>query len=234
MALELSQGGQLQIHGKPMKSSAGGRKGKTSHFVNTFGKKSLAPTQAFSSGQVIYPGARQADSEELNVLIGKLKEKLTVAGIVATTNMRVRGAHSKERRVHVEYYPDPGEKGAVFMRLIPATVGDEAAFAIEMQSVERSVSTMEVATMLQYSRPYAAKLCDSGVFGPVERSEGGHRRVSFDRVLAYQQERQEMSNALDVMAELTTGPQQRDAELANAQRAATGKRWVKTKAASAK
>ncbi len=79
--------------------------------------------------------------------------------------------------------------------------------------------------------PYAAKLCDSKVFGHVDVSQGGHRRVALSRVRAYIAERKAMSTALDEMAELTRDAQAHDAAKAAGLREASGKVWVKTKAA---
>ncbi len=174
--------------------------------------------------------------EELDTLVSRLQTKLLDAGIANRTKMRFRPPQGKEKRYNVEFFPDPGHKGVVFLRLAPASAvdDDEDASEVNAPEPERTVTTTEVAELLQYSRPYAAKLCDSGVFGPVERSQGGHRRVSFDRVLAYKQERREMSTALDEMADLTQDARQVDASQAVATRQASGKVWVKKKAATTK
>jgi excisionase family DNA binding protein len=47
------------------------------------------------------------------------------------------------------------------------------------------LTTAEVATRLEVSRPYVAMLCDAGKLGNVIKTEGGHRRVAQSAVSAY-------------------------------------------------
>jgi excisionase family DNA binding protein len=172
---------------------------------------------------------------ELDFLMQRLKAKLLDVGIVSTAKVRLRPARGPERRLNVEFYPDPAEQGVVFLRLSPA--GPKEGIDKPMvagAAVEQLVTPQEVAEMLGVSRPYAAKLCDSKVFGHVDVSRGGHRKVALSRVRDYIAAREAMSTALDEMAELTRGAQAHDAEKAARLREASGRVWVKTKAAGAK
>lgn len=170
--------------------------------------------------------------EELGFLMQRLKAKLHDVGVVSSAKVRLRPPHQPERRLNVEFYPDPADKGVVFLRLSPA--GPDEGIDMPMVAgtpVEQLVTPQEVAEMLGVSRPYAAKLCDSKVFGHVDVSQGGHRKVALSRVRAYVAERKAMSTALDEMAELTRDAQAHDAAKAAGLREASGKVWVKTKAA---
>ena len=172
---------------------------------------------------------------DLDFLMKRLKAKLYEVGIVSTAKVRLRPAHEPERRLNVEFYPDPAEKGVVFLRLSPAGPDDGIDMPMVAGApVEQLVTPQEVAEMLGVSRPYAAKLCDSKVFGHVDVSQGGHRKVALSRVQTYIAERKAMSTALDEMAELTRGVQAHDAAKAAGLRKASGKVWVKTKAAGTK
>ena len=172
---------------------------------------------------------------ELDFLMQRLKAKLHDVGVVSSAKVRLRPAHQPERRLNVEFYPDPSDKGVVFLRLSPA--GPDEGIDMPMVAgapVEQLVTPQEVAEMLGVSRPYAAKLCDSKVFGHVDVSQGGHRKVVLSRVRAYVAERKAVSTALDEMAELTRRAQAHDAAKAAGLRKASGKVWVKTKAAGTK
>lgn len=172
---------------------------------------------------------------ELDILMQRLRAKLHDVGVVSTAKVRLRPAHEPERRLNVEFYPDPTEKGVVFLRLSPAGPDE----GIDMPMVvgtpfEQLVTPQEVAEMLGVSRPYAVKLCDSKVFGHVDVSQGGHRKVALSQVRAYIAKREAMSTALDEIAEITRDAQARDAAKAAELRKASGKVWVKTKAAGTK
>lgn len=196
---------------------------------------------------VILAPERQADNQmtgsakspdqqgDLDFLMQRLKAKLHDVGVISTAKVRLRPAHEPERRLNVEFYPDPAEKGVVFLRLSPAGPGEGIDIPMVAGApVEQLVTPQEVAEMLGVSRPYAAKLCDSKVFGHVDVSQGGHRKVALSRVQAYIAERKAMSTALDEMAELTRGAQAHDDAEAAGLRKASGKVWVKTKAAGTK
>lgn len=195
----------------------------------------IVAAEPYANFQVTGRATSPAQDEELDFLIQRLKAKLHDVGVVSTAKVRLRPAHEPERRLNVEFYPDPAEKGVVFLRVSPA--GPDEGGDMPMVAgapVEQLVTPQEVAQMLGVSRPYAAKLCDSKVFGHVEVSQGGHRKVALSRVRAYIAERQAMSSALDEMAELTRGAQAQDAAKAAGLRKASGKVWVKTKAAGKK
>lgn len=196
-------------------------------------KSGKVPAGSIQSGHI--KNAVPDQQGELALLMEQLKAKLHNVGVVSTAKVRLRPAHAPERRLNVEFYPDPAEEGVVFLRLSPAGPGESIDMPmVSGASVEQLVTPQEVAEMLGVSRPYAAKLCDSNVFGHVAVSQGGHRKVALSRVQAYIGERQAMSTALDEMTELTRGAQAHDAAKAVGLRKTSGKVWVKTKAASTK
>ena len=243
LALELSRS-TYGVHGpsakkptKPVKVKAGSV--LSGHIKNAVPGQITDPVILAPERQAhdqVTGSAKSPDQHgELDFLMQRLKAKLYDVGVVSTAKVRLRPAHKPERRLNVEFYPDPAEKGVVFLRLSPA--GPDEGIDMPMVAgapVEQLVTPQEVAEMLGVSRPYAAKLCDSKVFGHVDVSQGGHRKVALSRVRAYIAERKAMSTALDEMAELTRGAQAHDAAKAAGLRKVSGKVWVKTKAAPPK
>lgn len=150
-------------------------------------------------------------------------------GLVIRSTMRVRDQRFGDRKVRVEYFQDPELKGSVLMRLTPTTplLRDAAQLA-----PGALVRTSEAAELLGVSRPYIAKLCDLGVFGPVEKTEGGQRRVPLQAVLAYQEQRREQRQALDDMSASASSAKARAIERQTARDAvaAEGIRWKKASA----
>jgi len=54
-------------------------------------------------------------------------------------------------------------------------------------SSDRLLSTAEAARLLGVSRPYVAMLCDNGKLGPIETTDGGHRRITLAAVDQYRE-----------------------------------------------
>lgn len=243
LALKVS-GTTYRVHGPRAKKPTKSVKTKDGSILTGRGKnatpRQMTDTGILASGhqdhvQVIGSVVSSGQPAEMDVLMQRIKAKLHDMGVISTVKVRLRPAHEPERRLNVEFYPDPAERGAVFLRLSPA--GPEECIDMPMvvgSPVEQQVTPQEVAEMLGVSRPYAAKLCDSKVFGHVDVSQGGHRKVALSRLQAYINERKAMSTALDEMADLTRGAQAQDAQKAAELRKASGKAWVKTKAAGTK
>ncbi len=114
-----------------------------------------------------------------------------------------------------------------------------AAYATQPVKPRRAdsalIRTTEVAQMLGVSRPYITKLCDLGVFGPVQKTEGGQRRIPLAAVLAYQAQRRNQNQVLDEMAASETSARARAIELQGAEQtvAEQGIRWTKVIAEAA-
>ncbi|WP_349745285.1 helix-turn-helix domain-containing protein [Roseateles cavernae] len=68
--------------------------------------------------------------------------------------------------------------------------------------LDESLTSAQAAELLNVSRTYFNVLADSGKLGAVERTEGGHRRVSKSVVLAYKAEsRRKQEKAISDMVE---------------------------------
>ncbi|WP_431287609.1 helix-turn-helix domain-containing protein [Roseateles chitinivorans] len=146
-----------------------------------------------------------------------LEQALTDLEVLASSVMRVRDQTFGDRRVKVEYLADPTQPGSVLLRLVPATAPAEAEPAPDL------IRTSEAAKLLGLSRPHVAMLCDRGLFGAIEVTQGGQRRVSRDRVLAYRDEHLRRRAHLDKMNELVAP--QMEAELADAMAAFERDGW---------
>lgn len=97
--------------------------------------------------------------------------------------VRLRPSGTVDRRIKIDYLPDPDHAASVLMRLTPASAAALPAASTPMDLL----STQQAAEMLHVSRPYVTKLADGGVFHDVVRTAAGHRRiprVEVDRVLA--------------------------------------------------
>lgn len=79
---------------------------------------------------------------------------------------------------------------ALRMALITRLASDEAGTG-EVPSANKAadlaspVSTVEAAKILNMSRPYVIMLCDAGKLGPIEVTDGGHRRIPREAVERY-------------------------------------------------
>lgn len=78
---------------------------------------------------------------------------------------------------------------ALIAKLAREEIGktDAAAPSLEAQAAadDRLLTTADVATMLDASRPHVSMLCDAGKLGEVVTTEGGHRRIRSSAVAAY-------------------------------------------------
>lgn len=80
---------------------------------------------------------------------------------------------------------------ALRMALITKLASDEmtpladAALAQQAGDPASLLSTAEAARILGMSRPYVTMLCDSGKLGPIETTDGGHRRIPRDALERY-------------------------------------------------
>jgi len=98
--------------------------------------------------------------------------KATHEFIAATVRIRPDGI---DRKVLVEYAPDPEDDTALLLRLRLAS-DDELPPSGETPS-EEMMTTQEAANILNVSRPYVVKLIDTQVLKGVKVTTGGQRRV---------------------------------------------------------
>ena len=97
----------------------------------------------------------------------------TAKEIAGRDIVRFRPKGAADRRITVEYLPDPKGRGSVLMRLTPAT----AAELPVAEADEDLLGTQEAADLLNVSRPYLTRLVDTGMFRGVVRTIAGHRRI---------------------------------------------------------
>ena len=98
---------------------------------------------------------------------------LTAKEIAGRDIVRFRPKGAADRRITVEYLPDPKGRGSVLMRLTPATAAPLPA----AEADEDLLGTQAAADLLNVSRPYLTKLVDTGMFRGVVRTIAGHRRI---------------------------------------------------------
>ena len=98
--------------------------------------------------------------------------KATHEFIAATVRIRPDGI---DRKVLVEYAPDPENNTALLLRLRLAS-DDELPPPGKTQS-EEMLTTQEAADILNVSRPYVVKLIDTQALKGVKVTAGGQRRV---------------------------------------------------------
>jgi excisionase family DNA binding protein len=146
-----------------------------------------------------------------------LEQALTDLEVLASSVMRVRDQTFGDRRVKVEYLMDPTQQGSVLLRLVPSTAPGVVEPAPDL------IRTSEAAQLLGLSRPHVAMLCDRGLLGAVEVTQGGQRRVSRDRVLMYRDEHLRRRAHLDKMNDLVAPLM--EAELADAMAAFERDGW---------
>ena len=100
--------------------------------------------------------------------------------------IRVRVA----RALEVSLAQGSSKGKALRMALITKLASEEAGTG-EVPSASKAadlaspVSTVEAAKILNMSRPYVIMLCDAGKLGPIEVTDGGHRRIPRDAVERY-------------------------------------------------
>jgi excisionase family DNA binding protein len=148
----------------------------------------------------------------------KLREQLAKFGLVHVETVRFRPHGLTDRRLIVEYAPDPEDARSVLMRVRPAS--DEPL----PHAVPQMLTTQQAADRLNVSRPYVARLVDDGKFEGVERTQSGHRRIpvaEVERVL--QEMRSTRRSALAGMAEVTNDVRGRELQAAKSK---AKRRWV--------
>lgn len=79
---------------------------------------------------------------------------------------------------------------ALRMALITKLASDEAGTGeltstSKVEDLAAPLSTVEAAKILNMSRPYVTMLCDAGKLGPIEVTDGGHRRIPREAVEHY-------------------------------------------------
>jgi excisionase family DNA binding protein len=148
----------------------------------------------------------------------KLREQLAKFGLVHIETVRFRPRGLADRRLIVEYAPDPEDAQSVLMRVRPASSEPLPG------AVVRMLTTQQAADQLNVSRPYVARLVDEGKFDGVERTQSGHRRIPATEVDRLHQEmRSARRAALDVMADLTKASRARELDEAKTK---ARRRWV--------
>lgn len=114
------------------------------------------------------PGARP----RAKAAAGARLAKATQGFISATVRIRPDGI---DRKVLVEYAPDPEDNTALLLRLRLAS--DDELPPSGKTASEEMMTTQEAADILNVSRPYVVKLIDTQVLKGVKATTGGHRRV---------------------------------------------------------
>lgn len=134
---------------------------------------------------------------------------------------------SQERLPHEARKASGAVEAAHVVLEAPAALSTQ--HATSRQAHSPLIRTTDAAKMLGVSRPYITKLCDLGVFGPVEKTEGGQRRIPLAAVLAYQAQRRNQSQVLDEMAASETSARARAIELQAAEQAVAAQSisWTK-------
>lgn len=90
----------------------------------------------------------------------------------------------------------------------------EATPTLDAKAVE-VVTSEAAAKLLNVSRTHINKLVDEGVFGPIHRTEGGHRRIPKDAVLQHiEASKVEKTKGLNEMMDASARMGSYDAELA--------------------
>jgi excisionase family DNA binding protein len=152
----------------------------------------------------------------------KLREQLAKFGLVQVETVRFRRQGLADRRLVVEYAPDPEDAHAVLLRVRPAS-----PLSLP-EATPRMLTTQQAADRLNVSRPYVAQLVDNGTFNGIERTQSGHRRIPVAEVERVQQQMQSTRRtALDDIADATQDL--RAQELADA-KSKSKRRWVAKRA----
>jgi excisionase family DNA binding protein len=160
----------------------------------------------------------QAAAAEMAKHARKLREQLAKFGLVHVETVRFRPRGLADRRLIVEYAPDPEDARSVLMRVRPASSEPLPKAGPQMLTTQRAADRLNV------SRPYVAQLADDGKFEGVERTKSGHRRIPAAEVERVHQEmRSARRAALDDMAELTKDVRARDLDVAKSK---SKRRWV--------
>lgn len=148
------------------------------------------------------------------------RQKALRADLVPTSEIvRLRPKGGADRRIQVDYLPDPDHPGSVLMRLTPLSEAPLPAPVPEL------LSTQAAADLLGVSRPHVAKLVDANVFQGVVRTQSNHRRIPRSEV---ERVRASMANtrrqALDELNTLDADLRQRELDEA---RLHPTTRWVR-------
>jgi excisionase family DNA binding protein len=207
--------GNIQsLEGTILRALSGAALGSTPKPVAKAVGKSLKPmTPRGPSRQV-----GKAAAAEMATHARKLREQLAKFGLVHVETVRFRPHGLADRRLIVEYAPDPEDARSVLMRVRPAS--NEPLPDAEPQML----TTQQAADRLNVSRPYVARLVDDGEFEGVERTQSGHRRIPAAEVERLHQEmRSARRAALDDMAQVTKDLRARELHAAKSK---SKRRWV--------
>jgi excisionase family DNA binding protein len=195
--------------------------------------RALALTRAFNAEKA--PGTKALKRSSKGYLKGhgtagsrnKVRIKLLRASFayrdaVLFDVIRFRPKGEADRRIRVEYLPDPENASSVLMRLTPASAAELPRSAIK----EDLLSTQQAADLLNVSRPYVTKLVDKGIFKDVVRTAAGHRRIPKAEVERIKAEMKiARRRTLDEIGLLTGERRKRELEDA---RKHTKTRWVRS------
>ena len=139
-------------------------------------------------------------------LEGAVLRALTRPGRVHIETVRLRPKGSVDRRLIVEFAPDPQDRRSVLLRVTPAT-----DVPLPRAAAPAMLTTQQAADWLNVSRPYVAKLADGGRFKGVQRTQSGHRRIPLAEVEHVEQEmRATRRAALDDIADATRDLRERE------------------------
>ena len=156
-------------------------------------------------------------AHKVQSLEGAVLRALTKPGHPHIETVRLRPKGSLDRRLIVEFTPDPKDSRAILLRVTPASDTPLPTTTPVM------LTTQQAADQLNVSRPYVAQLVDSGRFSGVQRTQSGHRRIPLTEVERVEREmRTTRRKALDNMAETTL--ELRERELLEA-KAKSRRRW---------
>ena len=143
---------------------------------------------------------------------------LTKPGHVHVETVRLRPKDSVDRRLRVEFAPDPTDGRSVLLRVTPSSDAPLPAAAPIM------VTTQQAADRLNVSRPYVVQLVDGGQIDGVQRTQSGHRRIPMAEVERIEQQmRTTRRKALDDLVHATRELQERELLAAKAK---SKRRWI--------
>jgi excisionase family DNA binding protein len=218
--LRALSGAALGVTSKPVAKAVG----KSLKAATPRGRSPKAPASKTppegkkASANLVGRPVGKAAAAEMARHARKLREQLAKFGLVHVETVRFRPRGLADRRLIVEYAPDPEDAQSVLMRVRPASSEPLPNAGPQM------LTTQQAADRLNVSRPYVAQLVDYGKFEGVERTQSGHRRIPAAEVERVHEEMRSVRRAaLDDMAEVTKDGRARELREA---KSTSKQRWV--------